>query len=244
MSKFSIHLRVLIQENRFLLGVLGCWFLVGFLLFYYQFHLSAGESLLSAFYLRFHQDDPSAHFAFGYVTWGQAIILGVVLGLVVQKALDRQNPERRCRLMAQMLKNHVVVIGYSHLGSRLVQHFLKEGIPFALIERDREKIDELLRANEAVVVDDAREQDALHDANVREARAVIVASNNLETALLVTKKVRDVNKECPLLVRCFHDELAEVLEALGATQVVSSSKIAFEEIVAHLMQPVAPRSVG
>ncbi len=234
MSKPMIRLRLFVRQNRFLLGALGVWFLAGFLVYSFWFRLGTVDALLSALYLRFHEADSSADFAFGYSMWGQALTLGVVLGLLVQNALDRQNPERGCRLMAQMMKGHTVVIGYSHLGKRLVQHFLKEGIPFVLIEKDREKIDELLRDHQPIVIDDAREPDALADANVKGAKAVIVASNNVETALLVTKRVRDLNKQCLLIVRCFHDELTEVLEALGANGVISSSKTAFEEIVKTL----------
>jgi voltage-gated potassium channel Kch len=212
--------------------------------FYCYFRLGFIVALLSCLYLRFHENDVSAHFFFAYTTWGQAIVFGVVLGLLVQKVLDRQNPERWCRLMAQLMRNHFVIVGYSHLGSRLVRHLRQQGFPYVLIEKDRDKVDELLAAHEPVIVDDAREEDALQHASIAEAKAVIIASNNVETALLVTKKVRDTNKACGLIVRCFHDELAEVLEALGATHVISSSKTALEEIIRHLDSPTPPQPVA
>lgn len=244
MSKWVIRLRVFIRHNRFLLGALCLWFLAGFCVFYFYFHVSLIEALLSCLYLRFHEDDVSVHFSFAYTTWGQAIVFGVVLGLLVQNVLDRQNPERWCRLTAQLMRNHFVIVGYSHLGSRLVQHLRQQGLPYVLIEKDRDRVDELLAAHEPVIVDDAREEDALQHASIAEAKAVIIASNNVETALLVTKKVRDTNKACGLIVRCFHDELAEVLEALGATHVISSSKTALEEIVRHLRSPMPPEPVA
>ncbi len=143
MPKSVIRLRVFLRQNKILLGVLCLWFVGGFFVFSHHFRLNPIEAFLSAFYLRFYEDDPSANFTFGYTIWGQAIILGVVLGLLVQNTLDRQNPERGCRLMAQLIRNHTVVIGYSHLGSRLVQHFRLQGSPYVLIEKDRDKIDDL-----------------------------------------------------------------------------------------------------
>ena len=55
----------------------------------------------------------------------------------------------------------------------------------------------------------------------------------------ITKKVRDMNKNCVLIVRCFEDELGEVLESLGTNMIISSSKRAAEELVKtlHLETP-------
>jgi Trk K+ transport system NAD-binding subunit len=62
-----------------------------------------------------------------------------------------------------------------------------------LIESDSAVVDHLLRAGEPVVVDDARQESTLMDAGVERANLVVVTANNIETALLVTKRVRDRN---------------------------------------------------
>jgi Trk K+ transport system NAD-binding subunit len=51
---------------------------------------------------------------------------------------------------------------------------------------------------------------------------------------VITKRVRDMNKGCKLIVRYFQDDMAEVIEALGATEVVSSSKSMARSILAKL----------
>jgi len=134
-------------------------------------------------------------------------------------------------MLASKLKNHLVVIGYSHLGQRLVSYCQGRGKAYTLIEKDKEKVDELLRNGQPVVVDNACEGDALVDAGVKEARMVIITADNIETSLIVTKKAREMNPDCKILTRCYVDELSEVLESLGADEVVSSSKNVFENIV-------------
>jgi Trk K+ transport system NAD-binding subunit len=52
--------------------------------------------------------------------------------------------------------------------------------------------------------------------------------------LLVTKRARDRNKRAVIIVRCFLDEFTEILESLGANEVISSSKSAFSGIAPHL----------
>jgi voltage-gated potassium channel Kch len=137
-------------------------------------------------------------------------------------------------MMALEMKNHIVVIGYSHLGERIIGYLKKNKIPYSIIEKNEERVDEFLRAGEPVVVDDATETDALIDANVPLAKAVIITTDNIEASLIVTKKVREMNTKCFIITRCFRDELTEVIESLGANEVISSSKNAFEDIARKL----------
>jgi Trk K+ transport system NAD-binding subunit len=50
----------------------------------------------------------------------------------------------------------------------------------------------------------------------------------------VTKRARDRNKKTLIIVRCYLDEFTEILESLGANEVISSSKSAFSGISPHL----------
>jgi len=222
----------MLRDNRGILTILAVWFLLGFLVYRLVYGLSIWDALRASLFCKTVNGD----FAGAYDTWTQGIIFGVTFSLLFQNIIEKYNPERSCRMLAREMSGHIVVVGYSNLGHRLVQYFRKEGIGYCAIERDRDKIDDLLRGGEAVIVDDAREMDAIEDANVAEAKAVILASNNLETALLVTKRVRDRNKDCRIIVRCFQDEFVEILESLGATEVISSSKNAFEDIVAGMRE--------
>jgi Trk K+ transport system NAD-binding subunit len=103
-----------------------------------------------------------------------------------------------------------------------------------LIDRDPVAVDDLVRAGEPVVVDDAKQESTLLDAGVDRANLVVITSNNIETALLVTKRARERNKKAAIVVRCYLDEFTEILESLGANEVISSSKSAFNEIAVHI----------
>jgi voltage-gated potassium channel len=133
-------------------------------------------------------------------------------------------------MVAREMKDHVIVVGHTHLGARVVEYLRERRRPFVIIERDATAVDHLLRAGEAVIVDNAKETTTLEDAGVRHARTVIITSDNVETALLVTKRVRERNRDARIIVRCFQDDFAEILESLGASQVISTSRSAFEEI--------------
>lgn len=203
---------------------------MGFLVYYFVYKLAIAEALLASFFLR----QTEGNFATAYDTWTQGIIFGVTFSLLFQNILEKYNPERSCRMLAKDARDHILVVGYSHLGRRLVKYFRDEKTPYCLIERERDLVADLLREGEPVIVDDARETGALDAANVGKAKAVLITSNNLDTALLVTKRARDGNKACPILTRCFQDEFVEILEALGANDVISCSRNAFADILTRL----------
>jgi len=227
---FLIKVKIIAKDNRRIFLVVGLWFLMGACIYHFVLGLSLATSVRAAFFFKQVEGD----FAGAYGIWTQAIIFGVILSLLFQNVIERYIPERSCRMLAKEVHDHIIVIGYSHLGRRLVHYFREKGIPYCVIEKDRENVDELLRLGEPVITDDAKELDALLDANIAEAKAVVVASNNLETALLVTKRARELNKNCRIVTRCYQDEFVEIIESLGANEVISSSKNAFDDIVARM----------
>jgi Trk K+ transport system NAD-binding subunit len=95
-------------------------------------------------------------------------------------------------------------------------------------------VDDLVGDGEPVVVDNAKQDSTLLDAGLVHARTVVVAMNNVETALLVTKNAREKNAKAHIIVRCYIDDFAEILETLGANEVISRSKSAFEGIAPRL----------
>jgi hypothetical protein len=183
---------IILKDNKFLFLFLVAWFLGGFLIYYCLLKCGPMESLMASFFLKNVEHD----FSTGYSMWSQGIIFGAIFSLLFQNIVEKYNPERGCRMIASEMKNHIVVIGYTHLGERLITHFREQKIPYCLIEKDKERLDELLRRGEPVVVDNAKDMDALTAASVGSAKIVILASNNLETALIVTKRARQINKDC------------------------------------------------
>jgi len=222
--------KIIIKDSKLLLFLLFFWFLGGFLIYFLVFKLNFCEAFKACFFFKHMETD----FSSAYSMWSQGLVFGVIFTFLFQNIIEKYNPERGCRMIAKEMQNHFIVVGYTHLGERLINYFRQNEIPFCLIEKDKDKIDELLRQGEPIIVDNAKELDALEDANITNAKAVIVASNNLETALIVTKRSREYNKNCLIVTRCFQDEFVEIIESLGANEIISSSKNAFEDIIEKL----------
>ena len=225
-----VRTRVFLRRCRSGLALMALWFTFGTLAFRLVDGLPWRTALQSALYLGRHR----SWFWDLYSFWGQCVLFGIIISIFLLQAVQQYNPQEACRMVAREMRDHVVVVGHTHLGARVVEYLRERQRPYVVIERDATTVDHLLRAGEPVIVDNAKETTTLEEAGVRHARAVIITSDNIETALLVTKRVRERNREARIIVRCFQDDFAEILESLGASQVISTSRSAFEEIEGRL----------
>lgn len=227
---FWIRLAIFLRQSRWGFALIGLWFALGTIAFYKVERVPLWEAFLNATYLRQRRDS----FWDLYSFWGQCVLFGIVISIFLLQALQRYNPQEGCRMLAREIKDHTIIVGHGHLGARIVEHLRQNTWPYVLIERDPTVVDDLVRAGEPVIVDNAKQESTLLEAGIERARLVVITSNNIETALLVTKRARDRNKKAVIIVRCFLDEFTEILESLGANEVISSSKSAFSGIAPHL----------
>ena len=233
---FWIRIAIFLHQSRCGLALLALWFALGTIIFYRVEHLSLSEAFLNAVYLRVQPGSLWVPYAF----WGQCVLFGIVISIFILQALQRYNPQEGCRMLASEMKDHVIVVGHGHLGGHLVDHLRQTARAYVLIEKDSMAVDDLVRSGEPVIVDDAKQESTLIEAGVDRARLIVITSNVIETALLVTKRARDRNKKATIIVRCYLDEFTEILESLGANEVISSSKSAFNEIATHIGAVAAP----
>jgi len=199
MRHFSLRCRVFLRRTTPVFVFMLAWFAAGVVLYRAKGGRDWADAALSAAYLEVGTES----FSQAYTFWGQALLFGIVVGLVLREALE--NYKERCRLMAGQVKDHTIIVGYSHLGRRIVQHCIDQKLPYTLIERNSAAVDDLLRLGEPVIVDDARTDDALPAANIKAAKRVIIAADNLETSLIVTKNARELNPACKISARCGRD---------------------------------------
>jgi hypothetical protein len=232
-----IRIALFLRQSRWGLALLAVWFAMGTILFRHFEHLSLADAFLNAVYLRVQPGSLWILYSF----WGQCVLFGIVISIFILQAMQRYNPEEGCRMLASEMKDHVIIVGRGHLGGHLVDHLRETARPYVLVEKDSMAVDDLIRAGEPVIVDDAKEESTLIEAGVDRARLIVITSNVIETALLVTKRSRERNKKATIIVRCYMDEFTEILESLGADEVISSSKSAFNEIATHIGTVATPR---
>ncbi len=219
----SLHLALVLRQNSTIIFLLLAWFVCNFVVLIGLGH-PLGESLLI---LTFFKDDTSA-WGTWYQNMSDFVVFGLVVGVVMVDVQRRYRPEVTCRILAGELSDHAVVVSFSHLGQRVVEFLEQHNIPVAVIEPNRELVEDLIRQERPLVLGNGRQRTDLEAANLKSARLVVLSADDLETNSVVASLVRQMNPGCSLIVRVFEDDIGEVLGKRYAATVVSTSRMAAE----------------
>ncbi|MEA2070687.1 MAG: NAD(P)-binding protein [Asgard group archaeon] len=119
------------------------------------------------------------------------------------------NPVLNARKIAAHQKNHTVVLGYNHLGERIVDCLRKNKQPYSLIEIDMDKVDDLITFDQPVIIGDYTDINIIKQAGVGVCKEVFCVTNDLREALIAVDKVRKVNKTCDIYMRVFDEHFRD-----------------------------------
>ncbi len=176
------------------------------------------------------------------------IIEGLVdFSLVVR---DRRRNERGwCRVMANALSNHIILVGLGKLGYRTFRLLRQIGEPVAVIESDpaNQFLEEIRREGSPLFVGDARRETLLADANVTRARSIILATNDDLANLEVALDARRMNPQIRVVLRMFDQNMADkVCAGFGIQTAMSQSAISAPAFVTAALQEriVASQVIG
>jgi voltage-gated potassium channel len=141
--------------------------------------------------------------------------------------------EARARLWADVVSNkleaHVVVCGLGHVGYRVVQELRELGEDVVAIERhETESFVDVVRASGIPVhVGDARRDDLLVRAGVKNAKAVVCATSDDLANLEIALDSKRMNPSVRVVLRMFDQRVAaKVGEALEVDESFSASALA------------------
>ena len=224
--------RVTIQQNRNALLFVAGWVALAAIGFMAALRLPLSEAALAAVTLR----KLDSAWGRAYASFTEVVVLGAALSLVVSNVTRRYRPEATCAALAGGASGHLVVIGFSNLGARLYRMVQAASGNVVVVEGDRSLVEALIAAEEPLVLGSARETAILAAARVRAASAVVIATDDLETAAVACRLVRAENPRCKLVVRCPDDDVGQVLAKAYGARAVSTSKFAAQAVLAHAVK--------
>jgi Trk K+ transport system NAD-binding subunit len=162
-------------------------------------------------------------------------LLGVMLiarGLVrVGSSLFDVEERRRLwvRIMTEQMKGHTIVCGLGHVGVRVVESLHALGVAVVALERRREESFATVveRLGVPVHYGDVRQDEVLLGAGVREASAVVCATDDDLTNLEVAIDARRMHPGIRVVVRVFDQRVAgKIGAALHFDQTFSTAAMA------------------
>ena len=166
-------------------------------------------------------------------------------GLVKRLALS-QNPLKEFPIStdAKYLSKQVVLVGWGRVGKRIADALAADGIPFVVVEENREFVEKLRGNGIPAVWGDATEPEVLIQSHIKEAKALVIATPETVLVRKMAKIARELNAGIEIVVRSHNVEEADLLQKEGAATVfVGESELA-NSMVAHVFKLVKTGAAG
>lgn len=163
------------------------------------------------------------------ITPMRVIFLILLVGTTLSVLTEESRKTLQIRRWRKHMRNHTVVIGYGTKGRAATTALLADGVPSSQIVVVDAQADALAHASSrglVTVQGQATSSDVLRLAGVTRARAVVVAPNQDDTAVLITLSVREIAPGATIVASVRESENSHLLRQSGADSVVVSSETA------------------
>jgi voltage-gated potassium channel len=160
----------------------------------------------------------------------RVLFLIVLVGTTLEVLTERSRQAFRIQKWRSKVRDHVVVVGFGTKGRSAVKTLLgdeaMEPNRVVVVDTDQQALDAAAALGLVTVHGSATRSDVLRVAGVQRARAVVVATNRDDSAVLVTLTARELAPKAHIVASVRETENVHLLKQSGASQVVVSSETA------------------
>ncbi|MDQ2690867.1 MAG: NAD-binding protein [Chloroflexota bacterium] len=130
--------------------------------------------------------------------------------------------------VASTMNNHIVLVGLGHLGYRVTQrlHEMGENVVVLEVSLGTNTTAAARDMGIPVIQADARHPGALEGANIKDARTIILASQDDAMNLQIALKARSLNPDIQVVIRIFDEDFAHALRAQFGFTALSATEMA------------------
>ncbi|SHK90666.1 voltage-gated potassium channel [Pseudonocardia thermophila] len=164
-----------------------------------------------------------------FVTPLRLIFLITFVGTTVELLTERSRQSFRIQRWRTRVRNHTVVVGYGTKGRAAVDTLLGDGTDPAdivVVDTDRAQLDAASALGLVTVTGNATRSSVLRIAGVQKAKALVVATNRDDTAVLVTLTARELAPNVRIVASVRESENVHLLRQSGANSVIVSAETA------------------
>ena len=147
------------------------------------------------------------------------------------------------RISGNRLRDHVIIIGFGANGRLLAQAAKAASISYVIIEMNADTVRNERAKGEPILYGDATQEALLEHANIKEARAVVIAVYDPVATRHIVQSARELNPKVHVIARTRFISEVESLYALGADEVIPAEfETAVEIFVRVLVQYLIPQN--
>ncbi|WP_026894448.1 potassium channel family protein [Clostridiisalibacter paucivorans] len=168
-------------------------------------------------------------------------IAGYTFTSIVSLFLEGEfkNAWRRKRMESKIsrLNNHYILCGAGETGHSVIQQFLKSDVSFIVIEKNEDKVRELMENGILAVQGDATQEDVLEKANIKTAKGLISSLSSDADNVFTVLTARQINKRLYIVSRAIEKNSPEKLKKAGANNTISPNEIGGRRMAAIVLRP-------
>lgn len=174
-------------------------------------------------------------FGVGVAAWAVFTTVEVFVSEQGIRDLER----RRMKRMVGMMKNHFIVCGYGRIGSSIVKGYLRNGVPFVVVENDADRL-EYLRADGVPYIEgDFTSDEVLERAGLFRAKGLIAVTPTDAVNTFIVLSARGMRSDLMIVVRADASAAIPKLYRAGANKVVSPHALGGWWMAATAINPAA-----
>ncbi|MCA2213768.1 potassium channel family protein [Wangella sp. NEAU-J3] len=164
------------------------------------------------------------------ITPARVLFLIILVGTTLEVLTHQYRNSLRISRWRRKLKDHVIICGYGTKGRAAVSALLETGYDksrIVLVENREEALRQATATGLAVVEGNATRSAVLNQADVKNCKAVIIATDSDEASVLITLTVRQLTAgQVRIIAAVREQENAALLKQSGAHHVIVSSSTA------------------
>lgn len=152
---------------------------------------------------------------------------------------DLRKAWRRRRMESHIsdLKNHYIICGAGETGHNAIKQFKKSNVSFVVIDRDEEKINELIEENIPAIHGDASQEYILDKARIDYAKGLISSLSSDAENVYTVLTARQMNKNLYIVSRSINKHADEKLKKAGANNTISPNEIGGNRMASLMLRP-------
>ena len=164
-------------------------------------------------------------------------VLGNVARLLLEGEMRAIFGKYRIEGKMRTLSNHYIVCGYGRMGRRICRELSAKPLPFVVIEKNQEVIAALQREGITAIEGDATQDEALIQAGIEQAKALVSVVNADTENLYIVLTARGLNKDLYIVARAGEEGSEQKLLRAGANRVSSPYLIGGMQVAQALIRP-------
>jgi len=135
------------------------------------------------------------------------------------------------------LRNHYIICGAGETGLNAIRQFKKAKVEFIVVEKNEEKIKELVEDNLMVIPGDSTDEHVLERAGIAYAKGLISTLPNDADNVYTVLTARSKNSDLYIVSRAIEENADKKLMRAGANNTISPNEIGGNRMAALILRP-------